>query len=91
MARLGPAIRNWMRALPTCNLPYPVHLQRREDWWMLDQLALSAAVAGFGWHVRELGAEHFSRNFSGEKGGIIHHLGKNTDPFNPKFWERSFR
>lgn len=65
----------------------PLRLKHRPPWWMADQFALSLIVAKHGWRVREFGPEEISWNYKGESGGVVHHLGKKTNPFEPLRWK----
>jgi len=65
----------------------PLHLPGRDPWWMANMYAMSLLISERGWRVRELHKAEVSWNFrAGEHGGIVHHLGKKRNPFDPKRW-----
>jgi len=69
-------------------LPDPLHVPGRPAWWMRDQFALSGLVAGCGWKVGLFGSRKTSWDFAHEKPGLIHHVGKDVDPFEEREWPK---
>ncbi len=80
----------WTRAIVECGLPDPLNRKLIKksvpEWWMRDQFALSAYLASWPWRVNLLSRRELSWNFAREKGGIVHHLGTDVDPFGEKQW-----
>ena len=70
------------------NIVDPLHLRKRPPWWMSDQFALSILIAEQRWIVRPLDAQHISWNYRNERGGVVHHLGKNEDPLAEDRWSK---
>ena len=71
------------------NIPDPLRL-KRPPFWMADQFALSILAAERGWKVRRLTRREIAWNFVKERGGVVYHVGKKLNPFDPKRWP-SFR
>lgn len=76
----------WMERIRSCGLPDPMHIKKRSEWWMRDQYALAAICATHAWPVGRLSAKDISWNFNGETGGIVHHVGKDFNPFTEAEW-----